>query len=147
MPIGDISNYTHNNNFDQGRMLARNLPCTWDLQVWWKIHMCIKRWSCMVAHFKVHCCSKSTFVCAYFNAANVLRRRKILCCSQTRRCRFRNYAYEALVVHSNLLNILMHVAIKVHVILRRYVVLTWIRDNNEIVQCVTLWINTSQHLR
>ena len=35
-------------------------------------------------------------------------------------------------LHSNLPNI-MHVATKLHVILRRYVILTWVHDNKELV--------------
>ena len=69
---------------------------------------------------------------AYLKVANVAGRMKILCCIQTRRCCFGNYAYEALLVHSNLPNI-MHVAIKVHVILRRCIMFPHICDNREIV--------------
>jgi hypothetical protein len=36
--------------------------------------------------------------------------------------------YVGVVIHSNLPNI-MHVATKAHVVLRRYVVLTWMHDN------------------
>ena len=40
-------------------------------------------------------------------------------------------------LHFNLPNI-KHVATKVHVILRRFVVLTWMYDNRDLVECVKL---------
>jgi hypothetical protein len=36
----------------------------------------------------------------------------------------------------------MHAATKVHVMLRRYVVFTWMHNNRGLVQHVTLWNNT-----
>ena len=47
---------------------------------------------------------------------------------------------------SNLSNV-MHVATKVHVILRRFAVLTWMHDNRELVKHVTLWNNTKSTLQ
>ena len=44
-------------------------------------------------------------------------------------------------LQSNLSNV-MHVATKVHVILRRFAVLTWMHDDRELVKHVTLWNNT-----
>ena len=40
----------------------------------------------------------------------------------------------------------MFVATKVHVILGRYVVLTWMHDKRELVHHVTLWNETSHRL-
>ena len=49
-----------------------------------------------------------------------------------------SYFYDSFYVHSNLPNI-MHVTTKVHMMLRRSAVLTWMHDNRELVWHVTLW--------
>ena len=48
-------------------------------------------------------------------------------------------------MHSIIPNI-THVATKVHVILRRLVMVTWMHDNRELVQLLTLWNNTQSTL-
>lgn len=46
--------------------------------------------------------------------------------------------------HSKLRNIML-VVIRVHVILRSFVVLTWMRDKREVVKHVTLWNDTKAY--
>jgi hypothetical protein len=56
------------------------------------------------------------------------------------------YAHNIIrMLHSNLPNFML-VATKVHVAFRRFAVLTWICDNRELVQHVTLQTNTKSIL-
>ena len=50
------------------------------------------------------------------------------------------------LVCSNLPNI-MHVATKVHMMIRRFAVLTCMHDNKELMSLVTLWNNTKSTLQ
>jgi hypothetical protein len=49
----------------------------------------------------------------------------------------------SLVVHSKLPSI-TPVATKVHMILRSFVVVSWLHDTSELVQHVTFWSNTKE---
>lgn len=56
------------------------------------------------------------------------------------------HLHSTVVVHASLPNI-TPVATKVHVVVRSWAVVAWVRDNRELVDCVTLWNNTKSALR